>query len=175
VAARLHDEAARASLLAELATMTRDTVLLADLSNGIRSEFAFVRGDPLGGIPLPGPIRAAVRVEHAVRSGFISQPARRHMQASLLAAHGQDREALDWFESLATFSLLDLPYGVPALVDRARLHERMGDYGQAAALYRRFLGLWKDHDPEFQYLVDAAHAGLRRLPSSVVTAADHHP
>lgn len=175
VAARLRDESALTSLLSDLAIMAQDTVLVADLRRGIRSEFAFARGEPLTGIPMPGPIRAPIRMEHAVLSGFISQPGRRHVQATLLAAQGQDREALDWFESLASFSIMDLPYGVPALVDRARIHERMGDHVQAAVLYRRFLSLWKDHDPEFQYLVDAAHAGLRRLPSSALTATDHHP
>jgi DNA-binding SARP family transcriptional activator/tetratricopeptide (TPR) repeat protein/TolB-like protein len=163
VAVRLRDEVALEALLAELATLTTDTVLIADLGAGARSEFDHGRGDPLLDIPLPGAIRAAVRSEHAVLSPFISQPARRHLQAALLAAHGQDREALDWFESLASYSLVDLVHGVPALVDRARLHERLGDPEAAAALYGRFLELWADADPAFQHVAGEARDHLRRL------------
>jgi DNA-binding SARP family transcriptional activator/tetratricopeptide (TPR) repeat protein len=163
VAVRLQDEAALESLLTELAAHTQDTTLAADLMAGIRSEAARARGVPLLEIRFPGPIRAPLTSEHAVLSPFLSQPARRHLQASLLAAHGHDRDALDWYESLTAYSIMDLVYGVPAMVDRARLHERSGDPESAAALYRRFLELWTDPDPAFQPRVDEARAGLRRL------------
>jgi DNA-binding SARP family transcriptional activator/TolB-like protein len=165
VAVRLQDQDALDALIAELATLTEDTVLARDLTAGARSEFAHAGGQALDEIPFPGPIRAALRSEHAVLSPFLSQPARRHLQAALLDAHGQDREALDWYESLASYSLMDLVYGVPALVDRARVHERLGDRESAAALYARFLGLWADADPALQHLADEARAGARRLAS----------
>jgi DNA-binding SARP family transcriptional activator/TolB-like protein len=165
VAVRLQDEDALETLLAQLVTLTTDTLLITDLGAGARSEFGHARGDPVLEIPLPGPIRAAVRSEHAVLSPFISQPARRRLQAVLLDAHFQERDALDWFESLASFSLMDLVYGVPAMVDRARLHESLGDREAAAALYGRFLEVWTDPDPTFQHIVDEARAGLRRLGS----------
>jgi tetratricopeptide (TPR) repeat protein len=165
VAVRLQDEEALEALLTELDLLTTDTVLIADLGAGARSEFGHGRGDPLREIPLPGAIRAAVRSEHAVLSPFISQPARRHLQATLLEAHGLDREALDWFESLASYSLMDLVYGVPALTDRARLHERLGNPEAAMALYGRFLELWADADSAFQPVLADAQARLRRLAS----------
>jgi DNA-binding SARP family transcriptional activator/TolB-like protein len=163
VAERLQDEAHRDALLAQLPALTRDTALIADLSAGITSGFAYGRGEPLPSIPLPGPLRAGIRSEHSVLSGSLSQPARRQLQAALLAGRGQEREALDWYESLSAYSLSDLVHGVPALVERARLHERLGEREQAAALYHRFLTAWSHADPELQPMVAEAREGLRRV------------
>jgi DNA-binding SARP family transcriptional activator/TolB-like protein len=163
VAVRLQDEADLESLLTELDSLATDSVLVADLAAGARSEFARARSDPLEEIPLPGPVRVRVELEQAVLTAAISQPSRRHLQATVLAARGQEREALAWFESLEAYSVNELPYGVPALLDRARILEFLGEREAARTLYDRLLGLWADADPEFEWLAREARAGLRRL------------
>jgi tetratricopeptide (TPR) repeat protein len=53
---------------------------------------------------------------------------------------------------------------LPAIERRlAELEESRGDIDAAIRHYRRFLELWSDADPEFQYQVDAARRALARL------------
>jgi hypothetical protein len=48
--------------------------------------------------------------------------------------------------------------------DRLRqIYERLGEPAKAADHYRRFLGLWKDCDPELRSQVEDAASRLARL------------
>lgn len=92
-------------------------------------------------LPATSPVSFDVSAEHAVLTPFLSRPARRYLEARRLEAQGRAGEALVWYESLETFSIPDLAWGVPALLDRARIHEVLGEAAAAAALYRRFAEL----------------------------------
>ena len=97
---------------------------------------------------VPSP-RFEVGAEQAILSPFLSRPVRRYLEGRRLEAAGRPRDALVWYGSLEGFAVGDLPWGIPALLDRARIHEMLGEDVEAAALYRRYAALraWAD-DPE---------------------------
>lgn len=98
-----------------------------------------------------GPAALHVPVEVAVLSPVYSRPAHRYGYARALEAEGRLGEALAWYEALATFSVHDLPWGIPALADRARIHEALGDSDMAASLERRLHGLRAGALPHGRY------------------------
>ena len=120
-----------------------DSSAAGDYGNDLRLLAAHGAGRPL---PDGDPPRFALPAEDAILSPFLSRPSRRFLEARRLEERGQLREALVWYESLEVFSVHDLPWGIPALLDRARLHEVLGEDDAAAALYRRFADLWRDAD-----------------------------
>ena len=166
VALRLGDSASAGALLRDLPAAVPDTALARALARGLRDELSLTRDRGGRRLEPPGPVPYVGSAEHAVLSAHISQPDRRYLQARLLEERGSSREALAWYESLAGFSVVDLIYGVPALVDRARIHERLGERERAIALYRRFLRLWEDADPELAGPPEEARRALERLRSS---------
>ena len=126
-----------------LQALDADSLAPGDHANDLRLLAADRAGRalPYGEAP-----RYSVPAEDAILSPFLSRPTRRFLEARRLEEQGQLREALVWYESLEVFSVHDLPWGVPALLDRARLHEKRGEDEAAAALYRRFADLWSDSD-----------------------------
>ena len=162
LATRLEDTSALEALLRDGVRDVEDSIATADLVAGLRAAMQFHRGAPAEEVVPPGPVRSVGSAELAVLSPFISQPDRRYLQARLLEARGRDREALAWYESLSSFSVADLVYGVPALLDRARIHDRLGETEQARALRRRFLELWRASDPDLLDHMLQDDPGLRR-------------
>lgn len=77
-------------------------------------------------------------------------------------ALGRDEEALGWYASLGWITA-DIFYVAPALLRVAEIYERLGDSGQAATHYRRFITRWADCDPELRPLVAGAEQALARL------------
>ncbi|MBL8996657.1 MAG: protein kinase [Gemmatimonadetes bacterium] len=57
----------------------------------------------------------------------------------------------------------DVEMGAPPMAAIARIYEMKGDTANAVALYREFIELWKDADPELQPQVAAARERLRAL------------
>ncbi|HUG40578.1 MAG TPA: BTAD domain-containing putative transcriptional regulator [Longimicrobiales bacterium] len=134
-----------AELEAVLGLMATDADAVGDHAQDLR-VFAAERA----GLPRPAASAPRFRVpaEEAILSPFLSRPGRRYLEARRLEGLGQGRQALVWYESLVVFSVHDLPWGIPALLDRARLHEVLGEPLAAVALYRRFAELWRDaEDP----------------------------
>jgi serine/threonine-protein kinase len=83
----------------------------------------------------------------------------RYWLAYLIQDNGGEEEALNIFGSLYWN-----PWVEPlALYNRAQLHERRGEFEQAARYYARFLELWGDADPQLQPRVEAARMSLQRL------------
>jgi serine/threonine-protein kinase len=74
----------------------------------------------------------------------------------LLMEMGRPREALPYFESLATTSL-------PADYERGRIYEQLGMGDQAREAYTLFLARWRQADPMFQPMIQEARAALQRL------------
>jgi serine/threonine-protein kinase len=77
-------------------------------------------------------------------------------EARLLQAVGQDRRASE---------LLDRWAGLdpPAVLERARLAERLGDREKAAKSYKFVADVWRHADPELRPYVVEARKGLERL------------
>jgi tetratricopeptide (TPR) repeat protein len=86
----------------------------------------------------------------------------RYLRARALQAAGRGTEAEGWYEGL-TASPYELAFRGPATFYRAEIREEAGDRDGAVRLYREFLDLWKDADPELQPMVEEARASLRRL------------
>jgi hypothetical protein len=59
--------------------------------------------------------------------------------------------------------MLDAFQLAPGLKRSGELYEAKGDRAKAAERYRRFVGLWKDADPELQPGVREVRARLARL------------
>jgi len=83
----------------------------------------------------------------------------RYWLAYLLQENGGEDEALAIFGSLYWHPWIE-PLG---LYHRAQLHERRGEFDQAARYYARFLELWDTADPHLQPRVEAARLSLQRL------------
>ena len=134
----------REEVLAEaMAGLERDSTIGQDYAQDLRllaAEQGMLEG------ATSEPPRFDRPVEDVVLTPFLSRPARRLHEARRLEQSGRLREALVWYESLASFSVHDLPWGVPALLDRARIHERLGEDAEAAVLYQRFAELWSQAD-----------------------------
>jgi tetratricopeptide (TPR) repeat protein len=84
----------------------------------------------------------------------------RFLRAELLHSLGRDREALAWYESLAT--MYDLPYLAPAHFRCAEIYERLGERDAAAFHYSRFARMWAHASPELQPLVQRARQAIAR-------------
>lgn len=110
----------------------------------------------------------AAPAEVTILSPVLSRPGRRYRHGLWLAEQGQRREGRRMLESLSTYSVHDLPWAVPALLDRARLHEELGEPMAAAALYRRFVALWKDADDPA--LMDLAGTRLSRIETEYASS-----
>lgn len=126
-----------------LRALDADSLAPGDHGNDLRLLAAERAGRAL---PYGPPPRYPVAAEDAILSPFLSRPGRRFLEARRLEEQGQLREALVWYESLEVFSVHDLPWGIPALLDRARIHEKQGEDDAAAVLYRRFADLWAEAD-----------------------------
>jgi DNA-binding SARP family transcriptional activator len=87
---------------------------------------------------------------------FLARAHERYLRGELLSAVGRDAEALPWFASLATLSVPESPFRAPAYLRQAEIHERLGNRSEAARHYARFVELWRESDPGFQPLVNAA-------------------
>lgn len=160
LAAHLGDEAVVAEATQRLEEHAEAPEVGAELAEDARFILA-MRG---GRQDLPTrPDLAAVSAEASVVSPMFARSHRRYLQARLLERQGQPREALRWYESLSRFTVHDLPWAVPALLDRARILEALGEPG-AAPLYRRFAELWQDADD--QSLRQLALARARALEAN---------
>lgn len=121
-----------------------------ELASSLASDLDLLRDPAADRAPATswGPASLHVPAEVAVLSPVFSRPARRFEYAKALEREGRLAEALVWYEGLGMFSVHDLPWGVPALADRARIHEALGDSATAARLRRRFQELWRGAEPQ---------------------------
>jgi len=81
----------------------------------------------------------------------------------LLVARGRDREAAEQLQRGApTFNQFE-PTAVLLALERARVHERLGNRDEAITSYRFVADVWVHADPELQPFVEEAKAALKRL------------
>ncbi|HET7228949.1 MAG TPA: hypothetical protein VFJ16_03070, partial [Longimicrobium sp.] len=92
-----------------------------------------------------------------------STVAERYLRAELLDTAGRDADALLWYGSLAEDISRGLVFPTAARLGRARVLERTGRPGAAAAEYARYLRTWSGADPEARDGAGYARARLAAL------------
>jgi tetratricopeptide (TPR) repeat protein len=133
-----------------------------DLARTIEGYSEWLQGDAKGALEAfeAMPMEAGyalIFVSELYSHGFA-----RFLRARALQATGRDAEAEGWYEGL-TASPYEVVFRGPSLFHRAQIREAAGDRAAAVRLYRAFVELWRDADPELQPMVDEARAALRRL------------
>lgn len=154
LAARLREPDEVEAALADLAAAASrggaaDTIgELSKAAGELARDIRFARAAEMERIDdeLPPPPVAATTAEISIISAVFSRPGRRYLQARWLETRDRHREALRWYESLAEHSVHDLPWAVPGLLDRARIHEMLGDEDEAVRLYQRFIEYRRNAD-----------------------------
>jgi tetratricopeptide (TPR) repeat protein len=137
--------------------------LPADLARSLRAQVAHARGRGREVLDLLTPPVRDLAYTQGIASPYFSRPQDRWLLAETLESQGRNEEALTWFGSFDAHSAYDEVYLAPSHLRRGRIWEKLGQAGQAAASYRRFLDLWRDADPELKPLLDEAKAALARL------------
>jgi hypothetical protein len=108
---------------------------------------------------LGGDSAAALRAFTALPDsvcGLVSCPFQKLTEARLLQAAGEDRRAAELLDRWAGLERL-------AMLERARLAERLGDREKAVKSYQFVADVWRHADPELQPYVVEARKGLERL------------
>lgn len=85
-----------------------------------------------------------------------AQALERYTRGEVLREMGRYPEALVWYAASGEAGLDQLAYLAPAHLRQAEMYEKLGDKQKAAEHYGRFVGLWKECDPELRPLVDEA-------------------
>jgi DNA-binding SARP family transcriptional activator/TolB-like protein len=162
LSARLGDIAAAQRYDAQLAAV-RDSGRsrwATMLSHALRAELARIRGDPRAALAeldrfegMPAEGRNRLPAHWGVRERFL--------RAEMLRALRREGDAAELYDSFVSF--YDGPFVPLALLRKAEIAERKGDRERARFYYQRFIGFWKDCDPEFRPLVAGAEAALARL------------
>lgn len=161
---RLGDADAALAAARTLDTMktTRDARGLTKMfATAIRADLALTRGKPANALRLLEQSNARVPIE--LSSPFGVEAYAGWLRAESLRLLKRDREALPWYASRVDLFVVELPYLGPAELRQAEIYERLGDWTQARAHYRRFLDLWKNADSELQPFIDDARAHLTML------------
>lgn len=158
----LEEVRARAGELLDAPVSAPAGPLAEDLARDLRARVALQRGDSASAL---AEIQTAHQVvyNYAIVSPYYAGAFDRFLRAELLSALGRDREALKWYENLASTSTGEMLLVPMALLGQARSHERLGNRAAAAADYDRFNELWRDADPTLQPMVEQARAARARL------------
>lgn len=137
--------------------------LAKNLALGIRAQTARWQGRREAALELLAQIRPTARREEVSQSPIYALTLERYLRADLLRELGRGEEALAWYASMAQLSSFELVFLGPSHMRRAEIYEGLGKREEAAAHYARFIGLWKDADPQSQNLVAQARMKLWQL------------
>ncbi|MDX1675151.1 MAG: hypothetical protein R3314_10195, partial [Longimicrobiales bacterium] len=136
--------------------------LADDLARELRARLALERTDSAAALAGIQTVRQVV-YNYAIVSPYYAGVFDRFLRAELLGAMGRDREALKWYEHLASTSTGEMLLVPAAHLGQARIHERLGNRAAAAAHYDAFLELWRDADPVLRPMVDQVREARARL------------
>lgn len=161
----LADVGRQANRLDGVGATPAERAMTHDLAQTLRAEVARARGDLAGALALAVSETRPLPDPGAFQSLPGSRVHQRFLRGELLAALGQDDEALRWFASIGDLSVAEQPYRAPAELRQAELDERRGDRAGAAAHYRRVVALWKDCEPELRPAVADVERRLAALRS----------
>ena len=133
-----------------------------DLARTVEGYERWVKGDAPGALRSFEAMPMTAGYTLLFVSELYSHGLARFLRARTLQATGRGAEAEGWYEGLSA-SPFELAFRGPALFYRAQIREEAGDREEAIRLYREFVDLWRDADPELQPMVEAARTALRRL------------
>jgi tetratricopeptide (TPR) repeat protein len=143
--------------------------LAQDLGIALRGYLATSVGEPEIALQHFESMKMSAWHGQSLFSPFYARTAERFARAELLGASGQVDEALRWYEHLAENSPFEVAYVPPSLLRRAEIHAGHGENDRAVDLYRQFIRLWKEADPELRPIVDRAIARAGELTRLVPT------
>ncbi|HET9333139.1 MAG TPA: tetratricopeptide repeat protein [Gemmatimonadota bacterium] len=157
-------DAARAAAvrLEELGGTSYASTLGEDLARTVEGYGRWMAGDTLGALRSFEAMPMEIGYSLFFLSEMYSHAFARYLRARALQATGRGAEAAGWYEGLSA-SPYEVAFRGPARFHRAQIREQAGDREGAIRLYREFVDLWEDADPEFQPMVEEARAALRRL------------
>ncbi len=118
-------------------------------AHAARAYVTLLRGDSAAAL------RAFTALPDSV-CGMVSCRFQKLTQARLLQAVGEDRRAIEVLDRWAGLERL-------AVLERARLAERLGDREKAVKSYQFVADVWRHADPELRPYVMEARKGLERL------------
>jgi hypothetical protein len=148
--------------LSRMAGAAEANVLERDLDRGLRAALASFEGRKEQALSLLETLELRDTQGDIAVTPFSSRANERFLHGELLVAMGRGTEALQWFASLGTGSVTEIPLKALSHLRQAEIHERLGKRGLAGGHYEKFVRLWSDTDPEFQPIVDAARRQLGR-------------
>ncbi len=134
-----------------------------DIVRRVQATDALVSGDTATALALLEEVRLEVWHQFSVASAFYSGSLERYLLARLLEEEGRHSEALRWYGSFEGTGVHDRLYAAPAHWRSAKIYGVLGDRAQAALHHERFLELWRDADPEYQWMVEEVRSELERL------------
>lgn len=166
LAARLGDEReafAYADTLERAKVVADSARLLRDLSLEIRALAAATAGDTLSALRDLEKQQLRITYHFEVATPLHERPIGRFLRAELLAGLGRRREALPWYASLTSLSMIEFVFVAEASVRAAELYEELGDKTKAVIMARRVLDRWQDCRPHLRADVEDARRRVGRL------------
>ena len=137
--------------------------LAQDLAIALRGYLALANGQPEAALEHFEAMKMSAWHGQSLFSPFYARTAERFARADALESSGRGGEALCWYEHLAENSPFEVAYVPPSLLRRAEIHAGRGENERASDLYREFIGLWGEGDPELRGVVDRALSRLEEL------------
>jgi hypothetical protein len=134
-----------------------------DLDRGLQAQLAAFEGRAEEGLKLLEALELRDVQGDVAVTPFASRANERFLHGELLVALGRDAEALQWFASIGSGSVSEIPLRAPAHLRQAEIHERLGNRAEAAGHHAKAVELWSDADDEFQPLAETARRRLARL------------
>jgi DNA-binding SARP family transcriptional activator len=170
LSARLGDDALALSYADALrgASEPSDSAgLLPDLALEIRALVAARKGDSSSALADLEGARLRVLWDDQVVSPLHERPVGRFLRARFLHARGRETEALGWYSSLSSLSMIEFVFLAPTYLHEGEIYERAQQPAQAVEYYSRFVERWKECDGELRPLVDDARQRIVRLTAEM--------
>jgi serine/threonine-protein kinase len=166
LATRLGDDSAALSYAKALAGAhepSDSAGLLPDLALEIRALVAARAGDTSAALASLEREQLRVLWHYQVMSPLHERPVGRFLRAEMLHARGRDTEALGWYNSLTSLSMIEFVFLAPAYLRQGQIYESARQPARAVEYYSRFVARWQTCDPELRPLVDDARRRIARL------------
>lgn len=149
--------------LVRLAPAEETNPHVRDLDRGLRATMAWHDGRAAEALSILEGLEVRGTQGDLAAIPFMSRAVERFLRADVLAALGRKEEALSWLASVGRGSVSEVAFLGPVHLRRAEILDALGRADEAAENYEAFVELWRDADPEFQPLVDAARERLQQL------------
>jgi tetratricopeptide (TPR) repeat protein len=161
-ALRMAKDVERAEAPGQAPAVIRALALTIRADVALQDQRAAEAGQALEGIQGEVPLElVSVPVYGNIRE--FTQEHARYLRVFVLRAQQKHREALQWIETSFQGSPSEIVYAAPGHLERAEIHERLGEREKAVGHYNRFLALWRDCDPELRPVLERAKSELARL------------